>query len=74
MAVVDLTLKHSCSINLNNGTLDGKVVTVSVGLGTLDKDDWDAQKVMNIIDALEPCLSKQIYEVKHTVVSRLMND
>ena len=74
MAVSELTLKHSVSVKLNNGTKDGKVQTVSISFGSLDKDEWDAQKAMNIVDLMEPCLSKSIYEVQKTTTTRLMND
>ncbi len=74
MAVSELTLKHSVSVKLNNGTKDGIVQTVSISLGSLDKDEWDAQKAMNIVDLMEPCLSKSIYEVQKTTTTRLMND
>lgn len=74
MAVSELTLKYAGRIYLNNGTQDGKVKTVTVSLPTLDKDEYDAQKVMNVVDAAEAIFSKSIYEVQVVKTTRLMND
>ena len=72
MAVQELLQKQSVALKLNNGTKAGVVQTVNLSLGSLDKDEWDADKAVAIIDLLEPCLSKSIEEIQKTTVSRLM--
>ena len=73
MAVQELLQKTGVALKLNNGTKAGVVQTVSLSLGTLDKDEWDADKAMAIIDLLEPCLSKGIEEVVKTTQTKLVN-
>ena len=64
MAVsVELT-KTALSLKLNNGlTPSGVVKTLSVSLGSFDKDKFDVAKVWNITEALLPCLSKSMIPV-----------
>ena len=70
--VLEEPMSVSLSVLLNNGSKQGKVQTVSVGLGSLDVDEWDAQKAANIVNVLEDCLSKQIYSVQKTEKSVLI--
>ena len=63
--------KVSYSLKLNNGTHDGKVQTVSLSLGTLNKTRYDDQKAMNIAALLKPCLSKNVVNEQETKVSIL---
>ena len=59
-----LLKKVSVNIKLDNGTdADGKQRTVSVFLGNFSKDNFNADKALAIINALEPCLSKTVYSV-----------
>ncbi len=74
MAVISNLNKVSVTAQLNNGTKDGKVKTLSLSLGSLDVNRYDNQKAMNIVNALEPCLSKSVYEVLKVEVSKLTND
>ena len=56
-----------CNMKLNNG-LDsaGNVKTLNVSLGTLNKDAWDAQKAMNIVELARPCFSRTVYSTEKT--------
>ena len=75
MAVISSLESTKVSVKLKNYTDgDGKVHTLSVNLGSLDDDRYDDQKAMNIINALESCFDKEIYERLKTEVSRLAND
>ena len=73
MAVVSRLNKVSVAAQLNNGTQDGKVKTLSLSLGSLNVSRYDDQKAMNIVNLLEPCLSKPVYEVQKVEVSKLTN-
>ena len=73
MAVVSRLSSVKVSAKLNNGTQDGKVKTISQNLGSLNINRYDDQKAINIVNLLEPCLSKPVYEVQKTEVSRLTN-
>ena len=64
--------KISVNIKLDNGTDgEGNQRTVSIPLGTLNKDNFDADKAIAIIAALEPCLSKTVYAIEKVEVSSL---
>ncbi|MBQ7170347.1 MAG: hypothetical protein IJR63_10650 [Synergistaceae bacterium] len=64
--------KVSVNIKLDNGTDgEGNQRTVSVPLGTLSKDSFNADKAIAIIGALEPCLSKTVYSVEKVEVSTI---
>ena len=72
MAVTTTAKRVSVSLKLNNGVSDkGTTKTVSLGLGTLDKTAYDAQKAMNIVALLTPCLSKELVTVEKTAVDTL---
>lgn len=74
MAVYDDAKRVSVTILLNNGTIDGVTRTVSVPLPSLDVDEIDNQKYMNIKTALVPCLAKSVYAVRKTLVSELTEE
>ena len=60
------------SLRLDNGVdSQGNTKTVGVSLGTLNKATFDADKVLAIANALEPCLNKEIDSVQKTEVSTL---
>ena len=64
--------KVSVSIKLDNGTdAEGNQKTVSISLGNLSKDTFDADKALAIVGALEPCLNKMPVSVEKTEVSTL---
>ena len=74
MAVSESVVGNNCKVVLNNGTdSSGNVKTVSVGLGALSGNPgaWDATKAMAIVSLLGACLSKTVYDVQHTTVTRI---
>ena len=71
MATVTLQ-KVSVNIKLDNGTDDeGRQRTVSISLGALSKDNFDADKALAVKEALEPCLDKEVYSVEKVEVSTI---
>lgn len=73
MAVSTLS-KVSVNVQLNNGTVDGKVRTLSVSLGNLDLTRYEDNKAMNIVNLLGQCVAKPVYRVQKTAVSTLTNE
>lgn len=67
MPATTTTTKISVNVMLNNGNNK----TLSISLGSLNKDAFDADKVMAIVDLLEPCLEKTINSVEKVEVSTL---
>ena len=64
--------KVSVTIKLDDGEdSQGNPKTVSVSLGSLNKDTFDADKVIAIAGALSSCLSKTIVEIDKTEISSL---
>ena len=64
--------KISISIRLDDGVdSQGNTKTVGISLGNLNKNTFDADKVLAIANALEPCLNKSIDSVLKTEVSIL---
>lgn len=62
MAVITTLLSTKVSVKLNNGTTEsGGVKTVSVAFPSLNKDAFDADKVMAIVSKLSPVFSKSIH-------------
>ena len=56
--------KVAVNIILENGTdSEGNLKLVSLSLGTLSKDSFDADKALGIVRVLGPCLSKTINSV-----------
>ncbi|MBQ3646222.1 MAG: hypothetical protein IJM82_10120 [Synergistaceae bacterium] len=74
MAAVSTVTKNAVNVKLDNGSSGGEVKTVSVSLGRLGKTGFDATKAMNVAMLLGDCLSKDIYSVEHTQVSRLTEE
>ena len=71
MAVISDLTKVSVVLKLNNGTINGKVQTVSLSLGDLNINTYDKEKAMNIVNLLSPCLDKDVYEVQEIPVNVL---
>ena len=71
MAVVSDLTKVSVVLKLTNGTINGKVQTVSLSLGDLNINTYDKEKAMNIVNLLSPCLDKDVYEIQEVAVSVL---
>ena len=64
--------KISVNIQLNNGTdTYGQDRYVSISLGNLSEENYDADKVYSVIEALAPCLSKTVSSVNEVRVSTL---
>ena len=75
MAAVTECKKISVAVKLNNGTtISGAVKTTSVNLGSLNKAAFNADKVINIVNALSPCLDHSLYSVEKTEVSELSEE
>lgn len=74
MAVVSDLTKVSVVLKLNNGTINGKVQTVSLSLGDLNINTYDKEKAMNIVNLLSPCLDKDVYEIQEIPVNVLNNE
>ena len=72
MAAVTECKKVSVAMKLNNGTTTtGAVKTVSVNLGSLNKSAFDADKVLNIVNALYPCFDLMLHTLEKTEVSEI---
>lgn len=64
---VEVLKKRTFSAKLDNGRdSEGNVRTVSISMGSVNKDRWDNEKALNIAGALEPCLSKDISALEST--------
>lgn len=72
---IENALKIAVSIKLDDGTNpSGSTKTVSVSLGTLDKDAWDNDKAFAIVEALSPAFEKTIDSVIKTETAQLISD
>lgn len=73
MAVTATLTKAAVKMNLNNGTdaQTGEVKTVAVSLGSVNPTTYNAQKAMNIVNAIAPCLTKSVYSVHEVKTSTL---
>ena len=72
MAVTTTVSKISVNVKVSNGTnANGTPKTLSIGLGSLDKDAFNADKAKAIVDLLEPCLAKTRLSVEKVEVSTL---
>lgn len=75
MAVSEQTDKQQCILKLNNGRDSaGNIKTVNQNLGSLAPSGWDAQKAMNIINALTPVFSSGVHKVNHVQTSTLIDE
>ena len=60
MAVLRLQ-NINVNIKLENGyDMDGNTLTVAISLDNISKDNFDPDKALAIVGALEPCLSKAV--------------
>ena len=67
MAAVVTDNKFSVNLILDNG--NGKTITLP--LGSLNKDAFDADKVMAIVGLLVPCLDKSLLRTEKIAVSTI---
>ena len=71
MAAETLT-KVSVRLKLENGTdAEGNMKYVNLSLGSLSKDNFDADKALAVKALLAPCLSKTVGSVEMTQVSEI---
>lgn len=74
MAARTITEKIAVNLKLNNGTTTtGKVKTVSVSIGKLNKDAFDADKALAVAGLIAECLDKSLYETQKVETSQLTN-
>ena len=67
MAATVTDSKVSVNVILDGG--NGK--TISIPLGSLDKDAFNVDKVMGIVALLTPCLDKTVLRTEKVLVSTL---
>ena len=64
--------KISGHIELDNGMdMYGNIKTIPVSLGTFNKNNFNPDKLLNIVIALEPCLNKEVAGVYFTQVNSI---
>lgn len=62
----------SVYLELYNGTdSNGNTKTVKVSLGNLSETNYNDNKVLAVVNALAPCLSKNVYAIKKVTVSSI---
>lgn len=74
MAVTEVQVGRTARVVLNNGTdSQGNPLTVNLTISGLSNtaSDWDAAKFINILDALEPCLSKTVSDAQTVVTNSI---
>lgn len=75
MAIIEHGVKNQATMVLNNGLdASGNITTVNVSLGTLADSGWDAAKAYTIMEAIEACLTKTIYQKRHVYTTELVED
>ena len=75
MAVITTLDRTKVTLKLSDGqTATGGVKTVSLPFPSLNKEAFDAEKVMAIADKLNDVLSKTIYRIVKTDDSLLDSD
>ena len=75
MSAVNTINKIAVNVRVISGqTAQGSNKYLSVSLGTLSKDNYDDDKALAVVTALEPCLQYTIGYVQKTVTSTLEDD
>lgn len=75
MAITTQLDKIAVKMNLNNGRDSaGNVKTVALNLGSLNPTNYDAAKVMSVVNGLTPCLSKGVHSVQEVRTSTLIDE
>lgn len=65
-------IKVSVRLKLENGTdAEGNIKYTNLSLGSLSKDNFDADKALAVKAVLAPCLSKTVGIVEMTQVSEI---
>lgn len=69
---IEMVTQVSVNLKLENGTdTEGNMKYVSLSLGSLSKDRFDADKVLAIKRLLAPCLSKTVRSVEKVTISTI---
>lgn len=64
--------KITVNVKLENGTDEaGNIKTVSVSLGNLSEDNYNADKALAVVSLLAPCLSKTVSSVEEVTVKTI---
>lgn len=72
MAVVETVRKRTATMSLEAGTdAEGNIKYVNQSFGTLARDSWDAEKLLNIKDGVAPILSKTVGYVQAVTTAEL---
>lgn len=75
MAVTETLIKNVVQMKLNIGQdAQGNIKTATVGLGSLSGTAWDAQKALNVVAGLIPCLTRTVADVQHVATSSIDED
>ena len=75
MAVVTENKRVTVSMKLNNGTTTaGEVKTLGVNLGNMNPSAFNAEKALNIANALGPCFNLMLHTVERTEVVQLIEE
>lgn len=73
MALVTQERSVKVQMLLNNGTTQtGQLKTVAVSIGKLSLTNYDAEKALNVADAVSDVLAKDLSEVRQTKTASLM--
>lgn len=73
MAIITRDKSVKVQMLLNNGTTQtGQLKTVAVSIGKLSLTNYDAEKALNVADAVSGVLAKDLSEVRQTKTASLM--
>lgn len=74
MAARTVTEKIAVNLKLNNGsTSTGAVRTITLSMGKMNKDAFDADKALAISRLIAACLTKSVYETVKVETSQITN-
>lgn len=69
-----VTEKIAVNLKLNNGsTSTGAVRTITLSMGKMNKDAFDADKALAISRLIAACLTKSVYETVKVETSQITN-
>ena len=74
MAARTVTEKIAVNLKLNNGsTSTGAVRTITLSMGKMNEDAFDADKALAISRLIAACLTKSVYETVKVETSQITN-
>lgn len=74
MPASTVTEKIAVNLKLNNGsTSTGAVRTITLSMGKMNKDAFDADKALAISRLIAACLTKSVYETVKVETSQITN-